>query len=436
MTNWRVRALCAQDSNELQPVVSSIATVPAWEILLCIDRSELATLTPSALRTVIAAAAAELRPEDRLVVVQYRYAAELIHVFSGPGIALSVFDTLSCLPPAGPAAALHILHGALEYCRQYPSHRRRSLLLVTEGADMASFLVTGEEVIESARLLGVPITVFHCGMIGERTFWRSVAVRTGGAYMWLPTAEPSLLSRQLAWTLRGLQTHYVLSFPPPHRCSPQQLRFWIDPPGTAAVYTLGEASTAGFPQSRHTICHFDRADTTVAPPYEVLLHDLAEWLRTHPQDTVELIGHAGQEEPPQEAVALGLRRAQALRRRLLQLGVSPAQLRLRSEGAQQPLFYFERTRAHQRANQRVELRWLRPAELPYEALLGIVPSETRALQLVELWEQRGFSAYYEPILFRREPAYRVKLWGFATPQQLSQALRTIRHRYGEQIRPY
>ncbi len=433
--NWRIQALCAQDSFELQPIHASAVVAPALEILLCIDRSEMAALSPLALRTLIAAAVAELRPEDRFVVVQYRYSADFIHVFSGSEAALSL-DTLSCLPPSGPAAPLHILYSALEYCRQNPSHRRRSLLLLTEGPDWASFLVTAEDIIANARQLTIPVTVLHCGMLGERTLWRSVAVQTGGTYVWLPTADLTLLRRQLVWILRGLQTHYVLSFRPPHQCSPRQLRFWIDPPGSTAVYELGEPLTGSLGQPRRILCYFDREDTTIAPLYEELLSDLAQWLRQHPHEVIELIGHAGQEESPRTAIALGLRRAHALRRRLLQLGAIPTQIRLRSEGAQQPLFYFERTPAHQRANQRVELRWLRPAELPYEVVLDIVPSEARALQLLERWHQRGYSAYYEPILFRGEPAYRVKLWGFATPEQLSHAIRTIRYRYGERIRPY
>jgi len=436
LPRWYAEALCESDTPRLYPVSTAIATVPAWEFLLCIDRSETATLSASALRALLSALVRELRPNDRLVIIQYRYTAESLCAVSGSELSPSALDTIPIVPPAGVAAPLHIVQGALEYCRQNPSQRPRAIFLLTESADHASFLTTADEVARTAQNLRIPILVLHCGMLGYRSFWRTLAIRTGGVYTWLSTAEPSLVIQKLVWTLRGLQTHYELSFPAPQPCKFLQLRLQAKELEATTSLLLEEPTIVEPLAKRYTICLFEAGDTTIAPLYEPSLRDLAYWLRAHPEDTIELIGHSSQHEASRDPARLGLHRAQAVRQRLLQLGAAPAQIRIRSEGNQQPQFYFEQRLAHQRANQRLEFRWLRPSELPYEILLGTEPSEEKARRTVELWQQRGYSAYYEPILQRGEPLYRIKLWGFATLQQARHTASLLRRRHALPARPW
>ncbi|MDW7997217.1 MAG: OmpA family protein [Bacteroidota bacterium] len=431
--DWRIEALCPAETTVLQPINVTIATIPAWEVLVCIDRSAAASLSPFALRRVVEALGSTLRPADRLVLVQYRYRAEALHTFLGPQTDPSVTDTLTILPPAGIAAPLHILQGALEYCRNSPSLRQRALVLVTEASGEASFLVGPGEVIQSAQQLAIPISVVQIGTLNDRSFWRTIATQTGGIYIWVDTADPNTLGRYLTWFTRGLQTHYALSFPAPRGCARPRLQFRADQWKRAVEHWLGD-SLLPLVNSLSTVCLFEAGDTTVTPEYESVLNDLAHWLRAHPRATAELIGHSGQSEGLQERLTLALRRAQAVRRRLLQLGVAPHQLRLRSEGSQRPIFYFEQTPEQQRLNRRVELRWLHPEQLPHELLAGTVVSEDRALYAVKLWASRGYAAYFEPIVHRGGPAYRIKLWGFATADQAERARRHIWQRYRTLLR--
>jgi len=420
---WRIELRCPDGTTVLEPTQTMPQTVPAWEILLCLDRSALASLSPLALRRAVGALLALQRPEDRLVLVQYRYRAEFIHVFSGE-VASAAADTLSILPAEGIAAPLHVVQAALEYCRTTPSPRHRALILLTEAPERSSFLVSAHEVVRTARQLRIPLCVLQVGLSHERSFWQALATQTGGTYGWISSPEPDLLIRRLTWLLRGLQSHYVLTFPAPRMCPELQLRFSAEHPAAVAEYSFAE-----LPQTRplqQLLCIFEPGDTAIGAASAALLADLAQWLQAHPAERIELIGYSGTTEPE----ALALQRAQNVRRRLLQLGVPAHQLRLRSEGARQPLFYFERTPAHQRGNARVELRWLRPELLPYELTVATVASEAEALRTVETWETRGYSAYYEPILRRSEPAYRVKLWGFGTEEQAQAALRRIRRLYG------
>jgi len=379
---------------------------------------------------MLATVVQHLRPEDRLVVVQYRYRADAIHAVSGWHAAAAV-DTMLILPPSGTAAPLHILQAALEYCRQAPSVRLRALVLLTEASDQASFLVSAEEVIESARQLALPICVLQSGMMGERALWKALACRTGGIYVWNAVAAPDILAWQLSWLVRGLQVHYRLRFPAPPPCGVLQLVFSSAQLGVFFRYQVEDSLPGQVPLFR-TLCFFEPGDTAIGPETEPLLEDLAQWLRAHPQEVVELLGHSGQSEKAAEALAL--QRVQALRRRLLRLGVASRQLRVRSEGNRRPLSYFENSPHQQRSNCRVELRWLRPELLPYELLAGTAATEAQALRMVELWEARGYAAYYEPIVHNGEPAFRIKLWGFATAADAERARFHIQRRYGLALR--
>lgn len=421
---WMVELQCLTDTLRFGPVQGTVESSPPLELLLCLDRSATATLPISAVRTVLKTLAHYLRPEDRLVIIQYRYRADAIHAFAG-WQAVDAIDTMLILPALGVAAPLHILQAALEYCHQRPSSRLRALLLLTESADNASFLVSAEEVIERARQQRLPLSILHVGMTSERALWKALSSRTGGAYLWSPLAAPDILTRQLSWLVRGLQVHYCLHFPAPPPCPGLQLSFSSEQLGTSLQYRLGDSLPQQGASSR-MLCVFEPGDTAIGPETEPLLKDLAQWLRAHPQEVIELVGHCALNEAETRA----LQRVQALRRRLLRLGVAPRQLRLRSEGNRRPLVYFEQTPQHQRLNCRAELRWLRPEALPYELLAGVVSTEAQALRELELWEARGYAAYYEPILQHGEPAFRIKLWGFASEADAERARRHIQRRYG------
>ncbi len=428
---WELTISCPAETLHLTPLSSSVEIAPPLEVVLCLDRSALATLSPSALRQILHAVAQSLRPEDRLVAIQYRYRAEAIHACTGQH-ALEMVDTMEILPAAGPAAPLHILQGVAEYCRQVPSHRLRIIVLCAEAPDQASFLVSAKDLLRTARQLALPLCILHSGTLGERSLWKALAAHTGGVYLWNAAAAPELLSWQLRRLLRGLQTHYRVRFPAPVPCSGLFLRFSSEQFTPVTYHQYPDDSVPEPPQLR-TLCFFAAGDTTITDDAKPLLADLAQWLRAYPHEAVELIGHSGHTE--KAADALAVQRARAVRRYLLQLGVSSRQLRIRSEGNRRPLSYFEQTVQQQRSNRRVEFRLLRPELLPYELTAGIAATEEHALRAVESWEARGYAAYYEPIFLNGTPAFRITLWGFATEREAERARTQIRHRYGVTVHP-
>ncbi len=111
------------------------------------------------------------------------------------------------------------------------------------------------------------------------------------------------------------------------------------------------------------------------------------------------------------------------------MNADPAQIRLRSAGREKPVYYFESEEWQARVNRRVELRWLDPSLVPYEILAEAVVSEEEAIRLETQWSARGYDAYYDTFLINRIPAYRLKLWGFATLESAEKTKTALQTKY-------
>jgi len=127
---------------------------------------------------------------------------------------------------------------------------------------------------------------------------------------------------------------------------------------------------------------------------------------------------------------IALKRAQTVRRSLVDMGVKPSQIRVRAEGNRRPVYYFQNAAWQEDYNRRVEVRWLDPALLPYEITAGIVATEEEALEKTDEWEKRGAKAYYEAIFYQKQPAFRIKLWGYPGYSEAASAARELQRRYG------
>ena len=79
---------------------------------------------------------------------------------------------------------------------------------------------------------------------------------------------------------------------------------------------------------------YDRYD--VKPDYTTLLNAHSVFLRTWPQVSVQIQGHADERGTPEYNIALGERRANAVKAYLQGNGVSDSQITVRSYGKQEP----------------------------------------------------------------------------------------------------
>jgi peptidoglycan-associated lipoprotein len=79
---------------------------------------------------------------------------------------------------------------------------------------------------------------------------------------------------------------------------------------------------------------FDSAEIT--PEAQIILQRQAEWLKSYPNVTATIEGHADERGTREYNLALGERRAQAARSVLVALGISPPRLSTISYGKERP----------------------------------------------------------------------------------------------------
>lgn len=105
--------------------------------------------------------------------------------------------------------------------------------------------------------------------------------------------------------------------------------------------------------------HFDLDSSTLDTESKRLLEQNAAILQQYPDIRVEVQGHADERGTTDYNLALGMRRAEAVRNQLLQLGVAPSRVTTISYGEERPLAQGTGESVWSR-NRRAEFRVLTP----------------------------------------------------------------------------
>jgi len=172
---------------------------------------------------------------------------------------------------------------------------------------------------------------------------------------------------------------------------------------------------------------FDYSQSEVKGEYLPKIKELANILKDNPNHIVEIQGFSNYEMNGNldDDLSLSLKRAQNIRRILIEEGVNEEQIRATGRGNQYPLYSIPNKEWQLAFNRRAEIRWLDPSLLPYEVSAEIAQSEDEALNYVEKWEDKGFKSYYERISDPQSIKYKVKIWGFATIDEAKENIKRL-----------
>jgi outer membrane protein OmpA-like peptidoglycan-associated protein len=313
--------------------------------------------------------------------------------------------------------------------------RHKALVVVSGGKDDASLLYTIQDVMRSAREFGVVIYTVAVGSNADTYALRQMADYSGGRFYTVNDEKPEELSAVLKEIALSYKAFYEITFT--GGTSVQAHSKVID---VTLSFKAGDnrtlSETKPFAMSEQAYYSSHQIVATFAPnsfapdtQYEAQIASLAQVLRDNPDKIIELVGHTDMQGNDGANRSFALRRAQAVKQRLVAMNADPAQIRLRSAGREKPVYYFESEEWQARVNRRVELRWLDPSLVPYEILAEAVVSEEEAIRLETQWSARGYDAYYDTFLINRIPAYRLKLWGFATLESAEKTKTALQTKY-------
>ena len=415
-------------------IQSEVSTgVEHLRIALCIDGSIGTAHYKDEIAAAVEHVTAYLDAKDRLALTIARAVPELICPMSTP-------DSVSYHTIAKDKFEGYGI-SRLSYGCLWTLHTLKPnvLVVMTGSDDYALFDIMPSDLLKQARDQNTSI---WCIALGDRVIsapWEFLALFTGGRFYRTESRNsPRSLDSTLAEIFRSIKftTRATVALPATiaHRvragCTIIVRCPLNDSHQTDSIVVPPEYEVA---LPRQIVTLFERESSSVDSIYEPLLDALAAVLNVNSSHVIELIGHSYGEGNSEQERYLAAERARAVAAALRTRGVQPHQLRLRAVGDLLPIYPIANTAQEFQLNRRVEFRWLDPQLLPYELVTTYVWSETEALTELRRWQDRGFNAYIEEVMIEQRPAFRIKLWGYATRQQAEAAARTITQRYKARV---
>ena len=107
--------------------------------------------------------------------------------------------------------------------------------------------------------------------------------------------------------------------------------------GVGSVDSAAPGTAQDFTSNVGDLVHFEVDSSSLTGEAEGILQKQAVWLNQYPQYTVTIEGHADERGTREYNIALGARRATAVRGYLAQQGVSASRIRTISYGKERPI---------------------------------------------------------------------------------------------------
>lgn len=433
---WLTTATCRDgrrlgfttEAPSLHPWQSAAATA---SVVIAVDNSSAAGGVATAVLPSLARMLPGLVAADSVGVMLYDHTTTDLAVLQPAAATAAVCATTTIPESVGLTAMLAATRTAMRTLE--PSTAAvRDVIVVAASDDNASLTTTTLDVIEQARHAGIRIHTVRIGTSAMGYVYRHISTATGGRSYLLPDGavdEAADVVRELLYARRQYRSVVVPIDAPNDECADLVLRMQIANgssvlidsvriPRTPRLYRPPYQAVAAFADSTDDELH----------RFDPLLALVGEDLMEHGGRRIELAASVSNDYSG-DAMRRAWDRGRVVADFLIGYGVSARQVQVRAEGSTRPLYYMQLDGWQRRLNNRVEIRYLDRDTVPFTVIVGQVASEEMASTAVETWEDRGFRAYFEPIVVDRAPAYRIRLWGYASQEAATIAAKDVSRRY-------
>jgi outer membrane protein OmpA-like peptidoglycan-associated protein len=432
---WMVQYRCEGDSSGFKnvSVTPFLKTDAPVSIAVCLDRSASAAFSAESYMAV-RDFSAELTHNDEFGFIYFNQDIGKIPL-QNPAEAQQVLKSFTLPAAHGLSAVYKAAFAGIDMLDDSRT-ALKALVVITGSADNASIIYTADDIALEAKKLNIPVYTVRVGDATESYPLKYISSFTGGKYYYLPNDRVGEIGEILKEITAAQKIHYKVTAPDAafKNCTDVQAQLVVKTSegDVSGATTLALEEQNLFPQYQ-ALAVFAKRDTVVSADYREVLKEFADVLKDNPTKIIELTGNSSTDGDDDYNMMIALKRAQTVRRALVDLGAKPSQIRVRAEGNRRPVYYFQNAAWQEDYNRRVEVRWLDPALLPYEITAGIVATEDEALLKTDVWEKRGAKAYYETIYYQKQPAFRVKLWGYPTYGDAAAAARELGRKFGEKL---
>lgn len=398
---------------------------------VCMDRSAFAQSRDAGIRDAVAAFTFSLGSGDQLSVVGYNVESTTVCTHSSKDKLNNLAEMFS-----GEAEGLSALYRSAYACLNRfdaSSGYDNTLVVIATGYDNASLIYSADDVIARARARNARIMTIGIGDMVDAYSLQLMASRTGGRAYFLADTDISSITDILREINNGIHAPYTFRVPgrtpAAGSCDMGVLTIGLgsNPALRDSIAILSERDFS-LPH-RQLLCLFPFGQSALNSAYISHLRKLINVLRDNPDKSVELISHSFAEGDEETSLLLSDERVRVVRKLLLDSGVSPVALRCRAMADVRPLFPYAREAWQADLNRSVEVRWLDPSLLPFEIVTEYVESERDAQSAVQMWLKRSYQAYYEAVVVRGTPVFRVKLWGYESEAGARDAAAIIKKKY-------
>ncbi len=402
---------------------------------ICVEQSSASSAFSQAIQTGLTQFADKLSPDDEVSYITFDHRVlqqfELVSASSVP----SLLQTGS-ISMGGQTALYKALYRTIQTLKK-SGRTKKTIIVVSTATDNTSLIYTTRDITETAQAEGIVIHTIAVGPNVDTYSLRYFSEATGG-HCYVVNSESA--STDIGMILKEIALGDKLFFEVHIPLDAQKQAVLCNGSSLVSLMTGGSAVSGTpadvtrintpqetFIPAKQFLTVFDLQSQTIEPKYQELLESLARVLRDNPDKSIELIGHADQTEPV--PASLGERRATAVRDGLVTRGITQNRIRIRSASSEEPIAFVSSEPWLQSLNRRVEVRWLDPETLPFELIAQTAFTEEDAQQTTDLWAKRGTRSYYELYLNNGVPAYRIKLWGYATFEEAQSARVQLEKRY-------
>ena len=313
----------------------------------------------------------------------------------------------------------------------------KALVLITYGSDNSSIIFTANDAANIANGINLPIYVIGVGNAVISYQLRYLCGMTGGSYYQISKDEIGKIYPILNEITVSQKAYYEFDIPISDKLSDKEkVRSNItmeinDTPVNDAV-SLILWHQVQFSQYQ-ILSTFDKKTELIKPEFEEIYKSVAEILKENPSAIIELIGHGGGEGTSDLDMALSKNRADEAKRKLMDYGASPNQIKTRGDGTSKPLYYIPLEEWQNEYNRRVEIRWLYPSMMPYELIAAQTLTEEDARRQADIWEERNLKSYFDRYIEKTGLVYRIKLWGYRTYEDAEKAARELKRKYKKEF---
>lgn len=404
---------------------------PKLNIMFAIDNSASADYNTYILN-YLKEFTSSLYSEENIALSYFNHNFKSVIELQAAEKAFLAMNSFNLPPPVGLNALYKSAYNSLLLLGNSYERSKNLCIIFTHSADNSSILYKLKDVALLARDYHTPVYIIGIGNALETFDLRYLAQASGGRFYGVSEEDLQIIPDILKEIVVAQKTYYSIpvSISQVETCSDGSSELKV----TFLTDTVSEKiNLMRYPKDQYSkyqaISAYGYRDTIIDESFLENIVALNQSLIDNPGFAVMLIGHSSIEGNSDYNDKIALKRAQMIRRKLLELGASPNQILVKSEGSNLPVYFLQSTGWQQYFNRRVEVRWLDPALMPFEIVAGQAESEEQALLSVETWEARGYKSYFQRYLKNNFPIYRIKLWGYKTKEEAEKAITKLNKEY-------